>query len=354
MASPRRPVANNSAELHNDGRDMAYLVDVELGSQGQKLKMVVDTGSSDTWVYGQACEKKACLAHTRYDHSLSSDFKEEDLPFTVHYGTGDSKGNFVTDRMKVGDFDFVTKFGIISEASDVFIGFPLDGILALGFNNVSMSGQPGFLEELYSNKLIDRRTFGLALSKTNESIHDGVINFGGYDPTYFNGDLQFRNVTNQNMAAYWQVPVEEIKHNDQVINKHGKHGILDSGTSMMVAPYWDASHLHSGIPGALTNGNSFQVPCSTKDTMELKLNGISFKLMPEDWIGKPVAGSKDACISLISGHKVEHEAYLGKTTWLLGAAFMRNAYVYFDVDNMRIGKCCTLHDKILSHADLSV
>jgi cathepsin D len=178
----------------------------------------------------------------------------------------------------------------------------------------------------------------MALSKTNDSLHDGVINFGGYDPTYFEGDLQFRNVSNRDQSAYWQVPIEGIKVGERIINKRGEHGILDSGTSLIMAPAWDASHIHAGIAGALTNGNSFQVPCNTQENIELKLNGLNIKLEPKDWIGGNVAGSKNGCISLISKHKVDHEAYMGSTTWILGDSFMKQIYAYFDADNYRIGK----------------
>jgi hypothetical protein len=126
----------------------AYLVKAELGSHRQEFMMVVDTGSSDTWVYNKDCDSKACLAHERYDHAKSTDYKRNGNSFNVTYGTGDSYGTFVTDRIKIGDFDLTTKFGLINEVSDIFAHFPLDGILALGFDFVSMSGERGFLEEL--------------------------------------------------------------------------------------------------------------------------------------------------------------------------------------------------------------
>lgn len=110
--------------------------------------LVVDTGSSDTWIYNKDCTDKACLAHEQYDHVKSHDFRYQEHPFMVVYGTGNSSGTFVQDRMKVGPFDFITRFGLVNKVSDLFVNFPLDGILAMGFNNVSMSGMPGFLKEL--------------------------------------------------------------------------------------------------------------------------------------------------------------------------------------------------------------
>lgn len=182
----------------------------------------------------------------------------------------------------------------------------------------------------------------MALSQTDEGAHDGVINFGGYDPSYFDGNLSFANVSgNANGAAYWQIPLQEISvWPNTTVDLEGEYAILDSGTSLLLLPPVDAAWLHREIPGALTNGHSFSVPCNTSLHITVKMNDVEISLPPDAYISSPIMEGKLGdmwCASLITGQKGKHSDHFGKGTWILGDTFMKYIYTYFDADRFRIG-----------------
>lgn len=61
--SLRRRAGTVSAPLTEDGLFIRYYADVTIGTPGQALKLVVDTGSSDVWAVASSasiCSTKGC------------------------------------------------------------------------------------------------------------------------------------------------------------------------------------------------------------------------------------------------------------------------------------------------------
>jgi Eukaryotic aspartyl protease. len=91
--------------------------------------------------------------------------------------------------------------------------------------------------------------------------------------------------------------------------------ILDTGTTLIVAPLEDATALHKTIAGAKSDGQGgFTVPCSTKASVALTFGNTQFAIDPRDLAFLPLNPNdpNGDCVSGISAGKIR-----GATEWLV-------------------------------------
>jgi len=104
----------------------------------------------------------------------------------------------------------------------------------------------------------------------------------------------------------------------------GRTAILDTGTTLIVAPPSDAAAVHGLIQGAKPDGQGgFIIPCTTTQSVALKFGGQSFAIDPRDLAPLPVdpANPTGDCMSGITAGEVG-----AATEWLVGDVFLKNAY----------------------------
>jgi predicted aspartyl protease len=86
-----------------------YFCNITLGTPGQNLRLVLDTGSSDLWC--NAVNSTLCLSSDNpcnvsgpYDPTSSSSYAFVSSDFNISYadGTG-AAGDYVTDTIHIGD-----------------------------------------------------------------------------------------------------------------------------------------------------------------------------------------------------------------------------------------------------------
>ena len=79
-----------------------YFGPITVGTPGQTLTVVFDTGSSDLWVPGIGC-KDCKPGGLRYDHGRSSTYSSVDAgAFSDLYGSGNVSGVVVMDTITIG------------------------------------------------------------------------------------------------------------------------------------------------------------------------------------------------------------------------------------------------------------
>ena len=113
----------------------------------------------------------------------------------------------------------------------------------------------------------------------------------------------------------------------------GRTAILDTGTTLIIAPAQDAATVHKLIQGAQPDGQGgFVLPCTFNQTVALSFGGKSFEIDPRDMVvgGQPVAQDPQTgdqfCLSGISSGNIG-----GAQEWLVGDVFLKNAYFSTDV-----------------------
>jgi cathepsin D len=210
----------------------AYFSEVMFGSENKTFILVIDTGSSDTWIPSSKCTSEACKIHSTFGPDDSDTLKTTQKTFDIKYGSGDVMGTVVTDSVKFAGFELSLSFGLASVVSEDFVNFPIDGILGLGFSDGSQQKVPTIMDELVDKGLIKSKLFGIALSRHGDKVNDGVINFGGIDSGLFEGDLTFTpSVSDQGL---WELKLDDVSVDGNTLGLTGKTTIIDTGTSLVI------------------------------------------------------------------------------------------------------------------------
>lgn len=402
-------------------RDIIYIVQIKIGDEDEPYSLLIDTGSFHTWVYSSACAGPECNSFRKYNKTTNSDIGifnlQQNTPammddrakhhttgsntlgvFAVVYSTGQVNGTIIRDRVRFAGFDSLQYFGLADWVGPVFSQFKIDGILAMPASDrapVSLkeidSGSSGatsqfpcFINTLHTQGLINRRIFGIDLSRSRDRSESqrslGSLTVGGIDHSKFKGTLSYSPVVSS--LGYWEVVIESVDVNgNKVVFKQGNYdeaslnpsnsdqknllnrlkntyggvypltrdarlqtGILDTGTSLLVLNIDDAMTLHSFIPNVLTDGENYAIPCDTSVDIGFTIAGTRWSISPKDYVGGPYifnnmpnGGNLDPksgikyCRSNIGG------VQMGSGFWVLGEVFLRNVYSVYDMDRQAVG-----------------
>lgn len=207
-------LARRDTELDTDTTvfnysSISYLVELDLGSPAQTVKVVIDTGSSELWV-NPDCSNAAsipqqmeCIDNGSYNPSDSKSANITRLGAELRYGLGDAKLRYVRDQIALPDSDVKlddVMFGVATEST-----YMSHGILGLSFGNDVNMQYDSFVDELVEQGLIDTRTVSIALGAKEEQENSGLITFGGVDTKKFVGKLHSSPILEpQNNESLWR------------------------------------------------------------------------------------------------------------------------------------------------------
>lgn len=125
------------------------------------------------------------------------------------------------------------------------------------------------------------------------------------------------------------------------INHTASSFIIDSGSTLMIAPKAAAAAFYAAIPGAKVLGGEYEgegyytYPCATPPAVAFGFGGSNATLHAVDDYSfnfGTVNGDEENCVGALMGV----DAGVGDV-WILGDVFLRNHYSVFDVANKRIG-----------------
>lgn len=218
--------------------DAQYFGEIGIGTPPQKFTVIFDTGSSNLWVPSSKCYFSVpCFFHAKYQSSQSSTYKKNGKPAEIHYGTGAISGYFSTDHVKVGDLVVKDQEFIEAtrEPSITFLVAKFDGILGLGFHEISVGGAVPVWDNMVKQGLIKEPVFSFWLNRNADEGEGGEIVFGGVDPNHFKGKHTYVPVTQK---GYWQFNMGDVliggKETGYCVT--GCSAIADSGTSLLAGP----------------------------------------------------------------------------------------------------------------------
>jgi len=226
-------------------------------------------------------------------------------------------------------------FGVALVESKEFSGdtTKFDGLMGLAQSSLSNQGVLTPVESLAKQGLIKEATTSYKISRVSDGLNDGEITFGGLDTSKFDPNtlVTFENV---NKNGFWEGSFT-VSVDGQDLGLKGRTGILDTGTTLIIAPAGDAESLHNNIPGAKSDGQGgFTIPCTTNAVVSLTFGGRNFDINPVDLLFAPVDPNdlQGDCLSGINSGSVG-----GPNQWLIGDVFLKNAYYSHSVDTNSIG-----------------
>lgn len=236
---------------------LGFYADVQIGSQNDHVKVLIDTGSSDFWIpSSKICDNLNedgynCTKFGSYDPSQSITFKPNNTEFFVSYGDGAiSTGEFGQDSVIFNNV-------ILNNVNIAVSNFTntTSGILGIGYQstestnfNYGLNREPfnytNFPQHLVNNKIINKSLYSLFLDhQGNAEILFGAIDHNQYQGSNLYG---FPIVSmNPNDENYEITRIAITLNNISITNENEEYEIsngyipviLDSGTTTAAFPY---------------------------------------------------------------------------------------------------------------------
>jgi len=229
--------------------DAQYFGEIGIGTPSQKFTVIFDTGSSNLWVPSKKCYLSiACFFHSKYKSSQSSTYVKNGKSAEIHYGTGAISGYFSQDHVKLGDLVVENQEFIEAtrEPSLTFVAAKFDGILGLGFKEISVGKAVPVWYNMVEQGLISDPVFSFWLNRNADEEVGGEIVFGGVDPDHFKGEHTYVPVTHK---GYWQFDMDEVLVGGESTGfcSGGCSAIADSGTSLLAGPTTVVAQINHAI-----------------------------------------------------------------------------------------------------------
>ncbi|PYH98933.1 acid protease [Aspergillus ellipticus CBS 707.79] len=340
-----------------DNEETLYFCNITLGTPGQSLRLVLDTGSSDLWC--NAANSTFCSSSTdpcrisgSYNPNNSSTYAYVSSDFNISYadGTG-AAGAYATDSLHIGgaslnDFQFGIGYSSSSSEGVLGIGYTSNEVQVGRFNKGAYANLPRAMVE---GNLIKSNAYSLWLNDLDANT--GSILFGGVNTKKYHGELQtlpiqkVDGIYSEFIIALTGVTLSSSsKTRTYSSDVLPAAVLLDSGSSLTYLPdsivediYKDLDVLYEQssrvgyVPCTLGQNDTnitymFSSPAITVAVNELVLNvgDLLFK------------NGERACIFGI--------VPAGDSTAVLGDTFLRSAYVVYDLANNEISLANTNFD----------
>ncbi|OAV90133.1 hypothetical protein PTTG_01942 [Puccinia triticina 1-1 BBBD Race 1] len=253
--------------------DLLWSTTVNLGSSSQPLRINIDTGSADFFVFDPKCQSCALNTHAAFFYAQSRTFTPlVNLTFNAQYADGGGvNGYLAQDSLNFGGGVSVPQqlFGLATDVSGYWQSLGVDGLMGLGPDVLSSFPPPnnlGVFTQLVNNKALSQPVIGIALTKSSVNS-SGEFSFGKVNEQWVRGgasQMFWKNVSSQN---FWGTELSGIFVNGQNVmaTEDPPRAIVDTGTSLMLVSDTAAAGIHKQIPGAVVDPSNgiWRLPCST-------------------------------------------------------------------------------------------
>lgn len=279
------------SEITNQLRGYTYTIPLKIGTPGDAVTVVFDTGSSILWV-NPTCSKAAkvsqCESFGRF--SKSSTLQNLNTTGGVKYGTGYVKFDYINDYVTLGSAKISQQvFGLATESSQVS-----SGILGVGPSLYGFQSNGYVIDSLKSQGFTKSRAFGVDL-KGIDSPRGSVV-FGGVDTKKFRGVLEAlpiipASAAPDGLTRYW-VNLDGISIGGSSVS--GKQAVfMDTGATLSYLPQATVDKVAAKFAGAKSNGSGLLiVDCSfadKKEFVEFKFGKTTIKVAYKDFIYRDTA-----------------------------------------------------------------
>ncbi|PPQ91159.1 hypothetical protein CVT25_003037 [Psilocybe cyanescens] len=322
---------------------ITYVASVGVGSPPTQFNLLIDTGSSNTWVGSGTAYKKTST-------SVQTSNK-----VSVTYGSGSFSGNEFTDTVTLASGLVIPKqsIGVATKST----GFQdVDGILGIGpvgltLNTLSPATNsliPTVTDNLFANGVINANEIGISFNPTTvEDNKNGELTWGGTDSTKFTGSVSFIPLTTTAPAnGFWGIN-QSVRYGASTSILTTTAGIVDTGTTLVLLAT-NGFKKYQTATKATTDAATGMLKVSTANFNALQslffvANGATFELTANAQIW-PRALNAD--IGGVAGSIYLIVADLGSNSgegldFINGFTFLERFYSVFDTANKRVGFATT-------------
>lgn len=346
-----------------DNAEIAYLINMTIGTPGQPFRVQLDTGSSDIWVPSvdsNVCleAEQVCQVLGQYDSTASSSY--------VDYGRGQFQISYADNSAVAGDYINETLTMGNTVIKDLTMGLATRatrpfGIMGIGYDaDESIASTdpdsiyPNIISQMKAQGFIKTLSYSLWLNDLNSLT--GSILFGGVDTAKYHGNLVVLPVQGTNgtykdfTVALSSVSVLDCSGAVQFAQTDlALPAILDSGTTDAYLPDSVVNPILGGVGVINDEDYGSIVPCSLANspatisfgfggnggqTISVGIGEFVTPIYNEEGIQPKF---RDGAGTICSWGLMSS----GTGPVLLGDTFLRSAYVVYDLSNNLIGMAQT-------------
>ncbi|KAJ8591296.1 acid protease [Rhizopogon salebrosus TDB-379] len=335
-----RSGGGSSINATNTG--MLYTVDIGVGSPPTDYTLLVDTGSSNTWIGASKSYEKT---ETSQDTGNS---------FSVEYrGSTSVSGEEYLDTVTLNSDLVIEKQSIgVAKVSDALVAEGVDGVLGLGpvdltrgtVNNINEV--PTVMDNLYTQKIISSEILGVFFSPASSDDTSGELTFGGYDASKITGDISYVPITSTSPAStYWGID-QSIHYGDTSILSNTA-GIIDTGATL-ISIATDAFNKYQSATGGTLDKTTGLLKITSDQYSKLSslyytIGSQTYELTPNAQIwprsmNSAIGGTADGIYLVVNDIGSNSGSGLDVIN---GYCFLERFYLVFDATNSRVGFATT-------------
>ncbi|KAI5827569.1 acid protease [Schizophyllum commune Tattone D] len=316
------PVGNNAKN---------YFANVTVGTQ--TFNLLVDTGSSNTWI------------GANQTYVPGADAVNTEKLVEITYGSGYMNGTEWYDTVTIGDLT-VHNQSIGVAAYEEGYGYQgIDGILGLGGvlqTNNTVDGVelvPTLINNLLAQGLIDEEVLGVyfePLPRATAYAVNGELTIGGVDPSHYTGDITWTPaLTRAGQVRSWMTPIDAVSYNAQPLGTPPYTALFDTGTTNIYIPP-DAYFAFLALANGTWDQEVYLSRFDERPTgvLAFSIGGRAFELTPEMYM---VPEDEYGVWGLPEGTHWSFVSTAGEGNFFVGQKFFECYYSVYDTTNARIG-----------------
>ncbi|OCH86421.1 aspartic peptidase A1 [Obba rivulosa] len=341
MGSPKQQSAfaaafDASGSVLDEGT--LYIATIGIGSPPTDYSVILDSGSSNTWVG----------AEQTYVQTSTSQTTGQQV--AVDYGSGSFSGNEYLDTVTIAPGLTIQRQSIgVATQSEGLNG--LDGIMGIGPTDLTSgtlsNGQliPTVTDNAFNQGLISAQQVGILFEPINSlSDANGEVSFGQPDVSKFSGELTSVPITTTSPASDYVGIDQSITYGSSRTNiLSTTAGIVDTGTTLLLLSS-DAFSTYTQLTGATTDQTTglLTLPASqfgNLESMFFNIGGVEFEFTPDAQIwprslNSQIGGSDDNIYIMVGDNGSPSGSGLDFTN---GLAWLERFYFVYDSGNNQAG-----------------
>ncbi|KAJ4464715.1 family A1 protease [Lentinula lateritia] len=313
---------------------VSYIASVGVGASDTQYQLIVDTGSSNTWVG----------AGTKYVASSTSTDTGDRV--SVSYGSGEFSGTEYIDKVTLTSALVITSQSIgVASSSEGFEG--TDGIIGIGPDTLTedtvsgVSTVPTVTDNLFTQGTIAEKVVAISFEPTTtDEVTNGELFFGGTDSSKFTGAITYTTKS----GDYWGI-TQTVTYGSTTIQS-SLSGIVDTGTTLLYLEETGFNKYIKAIGATLDNATGlYKITTAQYDALEnlvFTIGGTEFSLTPnaQIWprsLNTAIGGSASSIYLVVADLGADEAGF----DFIDGYVFLERFYSVFDTTNSRVGFATT-------------
>ncbi|GFO36818.1 cathepsin d-like aspartic protease [Plakobranchus ocellatus] len=185
-----------------------YYGKIAIGTPSQEFTVAFDTCSSPMWIPSRrgVLNKSTIYNRKRYNNLTSTTYQRKAKPFSFPYSATSVTGFWGQEVVKLGDFTIANQtFGEAMSVPDMYDNIYIDGVVGLGFRDISKGEEPNVFDNMVNQGLVQAPVFSFYLKRIHPGGRRSHITFGGVNPDFYTGDFTYVNLSVPNK---WQFKLD--------------------------------------------------------------------------------------------------------------------------------------------------